>query len=51
MELTNTLPLEIIAVAPLGPGSGLTQATFSVSPQESGRFVSSVEPLKNGPRH
>jgi hypothetical protein len=51
MELTNTLPLQITGVAPLTPGRGLTHTTFSVSPQESGRLVSSVEPLKNGPRH
>jgi hypothetical protein len=51
VEATKILPLEMIGVAPLGPGKGRTQAIFSLSLQEAGRLVSSVEPLKKGPRH
>ena len=51
IEVTKTRPLEIMGVAPLGPGRGAIQAIFSVRLQEAGRFSSSVEPLKKGPRH
>jgi hypothetical protein len=51
VELTNIRELQMTGVAPLGPGSGLTQTTPSVLLKESGRFFSLVEPLKNGPRH
>ena len=36
MELTNTLALQMIAVDPLGPGSGATHAIFSLWLQELG---------------
>jgi hypothetical protein len=38
-------------VAPLGPGIGALQATFSVRLKVAGRFFSVVEPSKFGPRH
>lgn len=51
MELMKILPFEIIGVAELGPGRGMTQETFSVWLQAEGRLTSFVEPLKNGPLH
>lgn len=49
--LTNTRSPHTIGVDPLWPGIGAAQATFSVRLNVAGRFVSVVEPLKNGPRH
>jgi hypothetical protein len=40
----------MMGVAELWPGREATQATFSVLLQVAGRFFSSLEPFRNGPR-
>ena len=51
MELTKTRSPQTAGVAALGPGRGVTQTTFSVLLQFSGRPVSGLEPFIDGPRH
>jgi hypothetical protein len=51
VELTNTRSPATTGVAPLSPGIGMDQATFSVWVHLSGKLVSTLDPLKNGPRH
>jgi hypothetical protein len=51
VEATKTLPPQITGVAPLGPGNARVQAIFCVELHEVGKSVSSVDPLKKGPRH
>ena len=48
---TNTRSCQTTGVAADVPGKSTLQATFSVRLHSVGRFFSSVEPLKNGPRH
>ena len=47
----NTRSCRMMGVEPAAPGKSALQATFSVGLQSEGRFFSSLEPLKEGPRH
>src|SRR5262249_989284 len=48
---TKTRSPKMTGVPPLLPGSGAVHKTPSVLLHVVGRFVSEVDPLKNGPRH
>ena len=48
---TKTKSPQTQGVLALGPGRSILHKTFSVSLNCVGRFFSSVEPLKNGPRN
>ena len=48
---TNTLSSQTIGTAALAPGRFAAHTTFSVGENFVGRFVSSVKPLKFGPRN
>src|ERR1043166_3841214 len=50
-ELTKTWLAHTTGVAAGVPGKGAVQRTFSVRENSTGRLVSGLEPLKDGPRH